>query len=145
MKKKSVFLPSLALLLITLWCVPAAAGPAKGVRWYPYEEGLALAKKEGKKVYINFHADWCVYCKKMEKDTFAKRRIRDYLNKNFIAISVDTDREGAVARRYSVRGLPDSWFLDEKGGRIGNRPGYIGADQFMKMLELVHTEAYKKE
>ncbi len=144
MKKRTVFLLALCALMAA-WAAPALAASSKGIRWYSYDEGMTRAKSEGKKVFINFHADWCVYCKKMEKDTFAKSRVIDYLNDNFIAITVNTDKERKVAERYAVRGLPDNWFLDEKGERIGNRPGYITAKQFMKMLEMVHTDGYKKQ
>jgi len=31
---------------------------AEGIRWQPYKEGLAQAKSEQKKIFVNFHADW---------------------------------------------------------------------------------------
>lgn len=144
MKTRTVFSLFLCALLLAAWSAPALAASSKGIRWYAYDEGMARAKSEGKKVYINFHADWCGYCKKMEKETFAKSRVIDYLNDNFIAITVNSDKEPKVTEHYAVRGLPDNWFLDEKGERIGNRPGYLTAKQFLKMLELVHSDGYKK-
>lgn len=144
MKVRYTLLLTAFLFCLSMLLPVANAASSGGIKWYKHQEGMALAKREGKKVYINFHADWCFYCTKMEKETFKKSSVIAYLNDNFISISVDTDRERKVTERYNVRGLPDSWFFDENGKKLGSRPGYLPPKMFLKMLEMVHTEGYKK-
>jgi thioredoxin-related protein len=79
----------------------------------------------------------------MEKETFAAAKVADYLNANFIAIRINSDKNTQLSKDYNVTGLPSTWFLTENGDRIGNRPGWIKADKFLELLEYVHTEGYK--
>ena len=100
------------------------------IKWYTYDEGVALGKSQGKKIYIYFWADWCTFCKKMEKETLSKPLVSSYLNKNFISIKVNSDKEKETASQYFVRGFPTSWFLTEDGEKISNLPGYVPPDMF---------------
>ncbi len=117
------------------------AGP---IKWYSYDEGMALGKRQGKKMYIYFWAEWCTFCKKMEKETLNKSLVSSYLNKNFISIKVNSDKERETASLYYVRGFPTSWFLTEDGQKISNLPGYVPPDMFLRILEFIHSDTYKK-
>ena len=123
--------------------VAAAADAAGGIRWFAYDEGMALGRQEGKKIFLSFHADWCAFCKKMEKESFSKPAIIDYLNKHFISIKVNTDEERDTAVKYFVRGLPVTWFLEPDGTKIGGNPGYIPPKQLLALLKYIHTDSYK--
>ena len=117
---------------------------ASMIQWYPYTEGMALGKAEGKKVFINFYATWCQYCRRMDKKTFKDPAIVSYLNENFISIKVDVEREKSVASRYNISPLPDTWFISETGEDIGNRPGFMTADDLLPVLQFIHTGSYLK-
>ena len=117
------------------------AGP---IKWYTYDEGVALGKSQGKKIYIYFWADWCTFCEKMEKETLSKPLVSSYLNKNFISIKVNSDKEKETASQYFVRGFPTSWFLTEDGEKISNLPGYVPPDMFLQVLEFLYSDSYKK-
>ena len=128
---------------LCLASVAAAADAAGGIRWFAYDEGMALGRQEGKKIFLSFHADWCAFCKKMEKESFSKPAIIDYLNKHFISIKVNTDEERDTAVKYFVRGLPVTWFLEPDGNKIGGNPGYIPPKQLLALLKYIHTDSYK--
>ena len=117
---------------------------AKDIKWFHYEEGVSRAKNYGKKVFVNFYADWCAYCKQMERTTFEDKRVIAYLNDNFIPVRVDSDKKPKRAAEFGVRGLPVSWFLTETGERIGNQPGYLPADTLLPLLKFIHTDAYER-
>jgi len=140
--KKSIFHVLLItfFILTNLFSITASAGE---IIWHDYEKGLALGKSSNKKIMINFYADWCGYCKKMEKETFGAPKVADYLNANFIAIRINSDKNMELARAYHVTGLPVTWFLTENGDKIGNRPGWMNAGTFLDLLEYVYTDSYK--
>ena len=112
------------------------------IKWYPYEEGMALGKSDGKKTFISFYADWCQYCRKMEKQTFKDPSIVSFLNENFIAIRVDVERERRIAAQYQISPLPDTWFISENGEIIGNKPGYMTAKELLPVLYFIQTESF---
>jgi len=134
------------LLAFSLIVLPFLAGVclADSVQWLTYEEGVGKARQEGKKVFLHFYADWCTYCAQMDEKTFAESYVYSYLNKHFIPIKVNVDREPRIASQYRVQPIPDSWFLTRNTRRIAKRPGYIDLDSMILLLKYVHTDSYKK-
>jgi len=114
------------------------------IKWYSYDKGMALGKRQGKKIFLYFWAEWCSFCEKMEKETFNKSLVTSNLNKNFIPIKVNSEKERKTAFLYNVRGFPTSWFLTEDGQKISNLPGYVPPDMFLRILEFIHSDSYKK-
>jgi thioredoxin-related protein len=143
MKKKTIGMAALVTLLLGMWLAPCWAASGK-INWLKYDEGLALAKKENKKIFLSFHADWCGYCVKMEKETFTDAAVSTYLNQNFTPIMVDSDKEKKIAGAYNVRALPTNWFLEADSSKISTLPGYVDAKQLLSILKFIKTESYKK-
>ncbi|GBC63419.1 protein-disulfide reductase DsbD [Desulfonema ishimotonii] len=81
--------------------------------------GLALARRQNRPAIIDFSADWCAACQKLESETFTHPEVVEGF-KNFIAIRVDsTDAGDAHVRRlqkkYGVVGLPTVLFVGPDG------------------------------
>lgn len=133
-------------MLCVIFCVLLFSSTVHSatVRWYGYDEGMALAKKQKKKVFIYFWADWCGYCEKMEKETLSKKEVISILNSNYISIKINSDAEQRLAAQYFVRGLPTTWFLTETGEKISNLPGYVAQDLFVPILRYIHLNSYQK-
>ena len=100
-----------------------------------------MAKNEGKRVFLHFYANWCFYCRRMAKETFQDPSVIEYLNKNYIPIRVDSDKDKRTASMYGVRALPSTWFLTEKGEKIGNLPGYLPPGQLLQILREITVGA----
>lgn len=134
-----------AILTLLAWVadVPAAQPGDGGIQWMSYSEGRQLGEAQNKKIFLVFNADWCRYCLQMEKETFQNPTVIAYVNRNFVPISVNSDRQQNIAAKYNVRGLPSTWFLSEYGDRIGSRPGYISADEMLKILKYIGSDSYQ--
>ncbi len=143
MKQKLISFAISAVIMMVL--LPDTFAFSESIKWYSHDEGIASGYSEGKRIYINFYADWCVYCKVMEKETFQNPAVISYLNKFFISIKVDTEKETKISYKYGVRGLPDSWFLFKNGDPIGHAPGYIKPDKFMKILKSIPEDIGAKK
>ncbi|MEJ2096182.1 MAG: thioredoxin family protein [Deltaproteobacteria bacterium] len=138
----------LSWLTIIVFCLATAvasdsfgAGP---VNWHSYAEGMAIGKSDGKKAMISFYADWCQYCKRMEQYTFRNPLVVAYLNENFIPIRVDVEKEKKIAAQYNINPLPDTWFISETGEVIGNKPGFMSAEELLPVLQFIHSESFLK-
>lgn len=134
-----------AMLTLVVWVadVPAAQPSDGGIQWMSYAEGRQLGEAQNKKIFLVFNADWCRYCLQMEKETFQNPTVIAYVNRNFVPISVNSDRQQDIAAEYNVRGLPSTWFLSENGDRIGSRPGYISTDEMLKILKYIGSNSYQ--
>ena len=75
----------------------------------------------------------------MDNETFKNEPVVSYLNKFFIPIRVNSEKNRELAAKYKVMGLPDTWFLAGNGEVIGNRTGYINPKMLMKIFEYVKT------
>ena len=142
MKKQGIFF----LIILFVFCVfsPVQGLTAEKVDFKTYDKGIKLVKSLNKKAFIDFHADWCKYCIKMEKEVFTNKKVIEYLNDNFISITVDTEKEEKVASKYKIKGLPQLYFLMEDGSPIKYRPGFVEAEELLQALKYINTDSYKK-
>lgn len=116
---------------------------ADSVAWHSYDQ----IEKEGsaaKKVFIYFYADWCGYCRKMDKETFTDPAVAAFINENFLPVRVNTDKQNKIAARYAISGLPDLRFLTPQGEAIARWPGFIEPKQLLPMLKFIQSDSYLK-
>jgi thioredoxin-related protein len=137
-------LKTVILLLTLLAGGQAVSAATDRIEWHSYDAGMSRSRFEKKKVFLYFYAEWCAYCRDMDNKTFKDPAVIGTLNRSFIPIRVDSDREQAAATLFRVKGLPDSWFLGESGDIIGHRPGFIPAEQFMKILSIILSDGAAK-
>jgi len=129
------------LLFFCLVAVMPASVSAKSVNWRKYDEGVAMGKAEGKKLFINFYATWCRFCTVMDNTTFKDSETIDYLNKYFIPIKVNVDRNRKPGALYRVSGLPTSLFVTEDGKtEIKRFSGYIPPEMLIKILRYLEPQ-----
>lgn len=135
----------LPLLLISLVACRSDNSPSsETIKWHSYDEGIKLGESQKKKVLLSFYADWCTFCTKMEKETYSNPDIVKFLNNEFISIKVNKDKEEAIARKYFVRGLPMTWFMEPNGEKISSLPGFIPPEMFMQVLKFIDSNSYKE-
>jgi len=141
-KIKSAGLVILAFLCASLW-VSQYAFSSDNIKWHSYKEGMESGKKKQKKVFLYFYSDSCGYCEEMEKVTFKDISVIDILDKNFISVKVNVDKERKTAADYHVRGVPSNWFIKENGETISNLPRYVPPEIFSVVLNYIYTDSYK--
>jgi thiol:disulfide interchange protein len=97
---------------------------------------LERARSEGKPVLVNFYADWCVWCKRLESTTLRDAKVASVLRNEVVPLSLDVDGAGKeLSQEYRVDGLPTILVLDVSGAEIGRIPGYMPPDSFLKQVE----------
>lgn len=98
------------------------------------DEALAKAKSENKPLVLDFYAEWCVPCRRMEKTTFVDSRIAALLEQ-VIFVRVDTDQHPDIARLLGVAGLPDIRFAASDGRMLRQLRGFQDAEPFAVALD----------
>ncbi len=103
------------------------------------ENELYLAAQNGRIAMIDFYADWCVECIKMEKQTFSDPEIQKlFANVHLLQADVTANDEDdkALLKYFGIYGPPTIAFFDldgqeRKGYRI---VGYKSANDFQEHL-----------
>lgn len=86
---------------------------------------LEKAKQEGKMVFVDFYADWCLPCKLMEEDVFTDPEIGKLFNENFLNMHVDGESGAGsnLVSIFEVKVYPTLLFLDADGKVIVRKEG----------------------
>ena len=117
------------------------------VNWVSIEEAQELVKTAPRKVFIDIYADWCSWCKVMDKKTFSNSKVANYINDNYYAVRLDAEShemttfngqkvsQRDLVKSFKVQGLPTIVFIDERFKKIKPVPGYQDPTQFLKSLQ----------
>jgi thioredoxin-related protein len=139
------------LLLVALASFTPPRPAAKSINWLTIEEAEALSEKEPRKILMDVYTDWCGWCKKMDKTTFADEEVAEYVNENFYAVKLKADSndkvtfkgktysKGELAQAFRVTGYPTIVFFDQSFSKFQPVSGYRGADDFLALLEQFNT------
>jgi len=103
------------------------------------ERELATAKAAGKPVMLDFYADWCVYCKEMERKTFPDPTVAGLMGQMVLLQSDVTrqdDADKALQARVNIPAPPAMIFWDRNGQELKNYRllGFKGPGEFAEHL-----------
>ncbi len=98
-----------------------------------FKSAQALAKKQGKLIFIDGYATWCGPCKLMARTVFKEKKVGDYYNENFVNLKIDMETpEGRMlASKYAVRAYPTYLYLDANGKVVHRAMGATNGDKFI--------------
>jgi len=126
------------------------------VQWSSYDDALVKARKENKFVMVDFFAQWCKWCKELDKTTYSDPKVAQALNADFVPVKVDSESKDKVtyemrqitmselADKYKVASYPTVYFLDKDGNKAAVLNGYLAPDEFLKYLQYIKTGKYKE-
>ena len=138
-------------MLMSLLLAPllASASGAAPVAWRGWNDGLAAAAGGSKPVIVDVYTDWCGWCKRMDRDVYARADVSEYLNKHFVMVRLNAEGSDrvtyagrtmtarALAGGFQVTGYPTTIFLRSDGTHMVNVPGYIPPDKFLKLVRYI--------
>lgn len=97
-------------------------------------EAMAEAGSTGRPIFIDFTAEWCGYCKKLDAGTFKDPAVIKLLNGGFIPVKVDADEHPDVVKQFSVTGFPAGVMIRANGEEFDRIRGYAEAPSYSGFL-----------
>ena len=108
------------------------------------DQQFVVARQSGKHIMIDYYADWCVDCIKMEEATFSDPAVRNALAQGFIALQVDVtdpndEQRKALKKRFGVFGPPAVLFFSPEGEQLKDKSfyGFKNAERFLVHLNSI--------
>lgn len=147
-------------ILIFTWTMAASSQNDQAVHWLTFEQLSDSLQKRPKKVFIDFYADWCTPCLKMQRDVFTDSKVIAEINKNFYAVQMNVEttdtiqfgKQTFINKRAKKRNpvheiallmasqknkpfsLPAMVFLDENFHATARYIQYLNAEQLLTIL-----------
>src|SRR5262249_8488430 len=128
-------LPMRRLFALPLLLLLSSAAHAGSVAWRGWNDGLSAAAGAGKPLVVDVYTDWCGWCKRMDRDVYAKEAVSDYVNAHFVMVRLNAESAEKVsyagrtvtarglAGAFQVTGYPTTIFLRPDGTHMVNVPG----------------------
>jgi thioredoxin-related protein len=145
---KKMMILTLSAFLV---CSVCSFAKSEEIKWYSWNEGYELSKKENKPMLIFVHATWCNMCKRLEEKTFNSDGVVPIVTEKFIPVKLNAEEKieyqlggekvsvGKVLKTITIditKGLsvPTTvlWFADSKKGKVIT--GLLEPDQMKKAL-----------
>lgn len=103
-------------------------------------QAVAGARARQQTVMLDFYADWCVECKKMEKATFANASVQQVLAKTLLLqadVTANDAQDQALLKQFGLFGPPAVIFFDRFGHEISRSRliGFLDATDFRQHIE----------
>ncbi|MGB3850387.1 MAG: thioredoxin family protein [Tunicatimonas sp.] len=131
------------------------------VRWLSFAQLDDSLKVHPKKVFVDFTADWCAYCRKMDKVAFRDQRVAALLNTDYYAVRMNVETPDTITfgnqvfvnerinkpnpvhqiallmarRKGKPFSLPAMVVLNEKFEATARYFQYLNAEQMREVLE----------
>ena len=109
------------------------------------EREIAAANRQGKSVMLDFYADWCTECHRMEKNTFSAADVQTALAQT-VAIQADVtandDVDKALLQHFKLIGPPAILFFDTNGNELDRHRivGYMAAEPFAQHVQRAYRQ-----
>lgn len=140
MRRGSKLTALAGLVAVTWFCGQglSAESPAKqgSVVW---QSDLKAAQKQavrtGRPMLIVFGADWCTHCGKFEKNTLGNPTMAGFINREFVAVHLDFDKQQETAEVLEVEALPCTVILSPEADLLGKVVGAKAPKDYWEALQ----------
>jgi thiol:disulfide interchange protein DsbD len=137
---KGVFLPERTEVAApTVAARGTTVEPAPPLHWETdIDAAFAEASQGGRRVFMDWSADWCTVCKGMEKEAFTRPDVQKALSR-YVLLRVDATeldaKETKLADKYKFLAAPTLVIADGDGTMVRRMEGYENPEGLLKFLE----------
>lgn len=91
------FIPQIILgCAIMLLLSTTVSAQESQIQWLSFEQLEDSLSRRPKKVFIDFYADWCVYCKKMDQAAYRDAQVVSTLNREYYAVKMNAETTDTI-------------------------------------------------
>ena len=135
------------------------------VQWVTFEALDSLMLQAPKKVLVDVYANWCTWCKRMDKDIYNNEQAAAYINEHYYAVKLNAETKEPIVfkgetftydKRYKMNGLalklcnyepslPTTVILNTTLTKSVPFGGYLEIYQMESILKYYATNAFETQ
>lgn len=135
------------------------------IQWISIEDAAVKAKSYPKPIIIDLYANWCYWCKVMDKKTYNNSKVVEYINDHFYPVKLDAESKETVQWRdqqfdfnkqvnlndftlYVTNGdlsFPTTVIYPSPSEAPATVPGFMSPDEIEPILKYFGEGNYKKQ
>lgn len=101
------------------------------------QKAFLQAKQQKKPIILDFYADWCVSCVKMDREVFNQPKVQQALQTYMVLradITANTPFDQSLLERFHLIAPPSMLFFNAEGVLVKQMEGEVDAEAFLKSL-----------
>lgn len=112
-----------------------------------WNEAKAVAKREGKYIFLDCYASWCGPCKAMELNVYNRDTVANFINRYFVSVKIQIDKTerdkesvkmlykdaDSIKRSFEVNAFPTFLFFSPEGELVHKGLGYKTPGDFIQL------------
>jgi len=107
--------------------------------WADEALDIIINNNDQKIILVDFETESCVWCDRLDADTFTDERVIAFAKQNLISKKIDAEKGTGPEqkKKYRVRGYPTILFLNSRGIEIDRIVGYRPPEEFLSELNRI--------
>lgn len=129
----------LAMLAVSLFSSVVSA--ADGGFWKTdYHTALKQARAENKLLLLHFYADWCMPCKRMERETLSSYELSRQFGDKVIAVKVNGEHHPELLQKFGVQSYPSDVFVNSEERIEAESSNFLALADYVKLIDRVEDK-----
>lgn len=125
---------------------PAMVSAEELIPWMnDLDQAFSKAQQENKLVLIHFWHEQCGPCRKLESFVFKDSKIAAAIDRDYVAVKVNTRRNPELAKRYKIKSVPQDLVYRSDGEILSQRISPSNSRGYMFMLSQTVKSAREKQ
>jgi YHS domain-containing protein/thiol-disulfide isomerase/thioredoxin len=113
----------------------AHAGDSHTIAWRSdFDKARAEAKARNLPLWVQFTGPWCIYCRKMDRETFVAPEVVAQSKERFVPVKIRSDEREDLVAHFGISGLPATLILTPEGQLQARQDGFADAGEFLGVL-----------
>lgn len=129
-----------------------AAEKSGEIDWQPdFDKALLEAKEQNKFVLVDVFTDWCVYCKKLDREVYTDQAVSKYLRDKFICVRANAEDNAqgeAFSNKFDAHAFPTILVFDSQNKKekpVARISGYLPPKDFNTAIHsIAESKKYKQ-
>ena len=129
----------------TLLFVMTQSASAQDRKWFDSpDEAANVAARSGKMIVVSVGADWCHYCKKMDRETWTDGKVQQAIKQNYVPLKLTDERYHELLAVMQIKAFPTTLVFTSDRKFLTKMEGYVDAEKMALLLEKIRIADSQK-